>query len=145
MKALVILAGGLLFGWGLALCGLAKNEVVLSFLRLQDLGLAVTMLSAYLVTVPVYQLAPRLLAGPVLGGTFTRFPSAITRENLVGAAIFGAGWGLSGLCPGAALAGLGIGNVPALAGLVGMLLGSYLHGTVASLRTARIERTLQES
>jgi uncharacterized membrane protein YedE/YeeE len=42
--------------------------------------------------------------------------------------IFGAGWGLSGICPGAAYASLGIGNVPILWAVGGMFVGAYLQG-----------------
>ena len=42
--------------------------------------------------------------------------------------IFGVGWGLSGICPGAAYASLGIGNVTILWAVVGMFAGAYLQG-----------------
>jgi uncharacterized membrane protein YedE/YeeE len=48
--------------------------------------------------------------------------------------IFGVGWGLSGLCPGAAVASVGIGNGPVLIGLAGMFLGAYLQGVLAEGR-----------
>ena len=74
---MLVLAGGLLFGWGLAVCGLSRQEAVLSFLRLEDLGLALTMLSAYVVTVPVYRLLPRRRGTPLIEGAefaeFNRF------------------------------------------------------------------------
>jgi len=145
-STLLTLAGGLLFGWGLALCGLSRQETVLSFLTLDDLGLAVTMLSAYVVTVPAFRLLPGRLGTPMLdrAGTFHRFPKQVTRNNLVGAAVFGVGWGISGLCPGSAIASLGLLNTPVLAGLAGMAVGAYLQGVHAS-RGARLERTLHES
>ena len=42
------------------------------------------------------------------------------------ATAFGVGWGISGLCPGSAIASIGIGNWPILLGIVGMLLGAYV-------------------
>jgi len=45
----------------------------------------------------------------------------------------GNGFTLSGLCPGAAYASLGVGNWPVLIGIAGMFLGAYLHGVVRSL------------
>ena len=144
---LLILLGGLLFGWGLAVCGLSRQETVLSFLELRDLGLALTMMSAYVVTVPVFLLLPRLRRAPLLGGAdepFQRFPMKVSRDNLVGAVIFGTGWGLSGLCPGSAVASLGLLNTPVLYGLAGMVVGAYLQGLYAS-RGDKLERTLQES
>jgi hypothetical protein len=46
----------------------------------------------------------------------------------VGAALFGAGWGLCGVCPGPAIAGLGTGNWDLLWALGGISLGALAHG-----------------
>ncbi|MHC4948023.1 MAG: YeeE/YedE family protein [Planctomycetota bacterium] len=129
MKGLLtIFAGGLLFGFGLALSGLAKQEIVLSFVQLRDLGLAVTMIGALAITLPIYQLAPRLRPRPAHGRSFERFPVRVTGANVVGGALFGVGWGISGVCPGAAIASLGTGNWPILLALAGMLVGAYVQG-----------------
>ncbi len=47
---------------------------------------------------------------------------------MIGAIIFGVGWGLSGLCPGAALSSLGVGNLPVIIGIGTMFLGAYVMG-----------------
>jgi uncharacterized membrane protein YedE/YeeE len=47
---------------------------------------------------------------------------------LVGGTVFGVGWGLSGICPGAAYASFGIGNVAILWAVAGMFLGAYAQG-----------------
>jgi len=47
---------------------------------------------------------------------------------VIGAAIFGIGWGLSGVCPGPAIAGLGVGNAPVLWALAGLFAGAYVQG-----------------
>ena len=52
---------------------------------------------------------------------------------LSGVGGFGVGWGLSGICPGAAYASLGVGNLPILWAIGGMFAGAYLQGW---LRTA---------
>ena len=49
---------------------------------------------------------------------------------MVGGGVFGVGWGLSGICPGAAYASLGIGNTVILYGVAGMFLGAYLQGYI---------------
>jgi uncharacterized membrane protein YedE/YeeE len=49
-------------------------------------------------------------------------------RTIVGAAIFGVGWGLSGVCPGPAIAGIGDGNWPLLLALAGMFAGAYVQG-----------------
>jgi uncharacterized membrane protein YedE/YeeE len=49
---------------------------------------------------------------------------------LAGGAIFGVGWGLSGICPGAAYASLG--NYLILYGIGGMFIGAYIQGVARS-------------
>ena len=132
MRALgFIFLGGTVFGVGLGVSDLLRQEVVLRFLYLDDLGLLLTMGAAIAVVMPIYKLAVPRLAAPVLGGTFDRFPDKVAQNHIVGGILFGVGWGVAGVCPGAALASLGAGNYPMLAGLAGMLAGAYLQGVVA--------------
>jgi uncharacterized protein len=126
-----VLAGGVLFGFGLALSTMIQPEVVLSFLRLQDFGLLLVLGGAASVATVAYQLGPRLMRRPVLANTFGAHTSALNRDTLGGAAIFGIGWGLSGVCPGPAIAGLGAGNWPLLLAMAGILAGAYVHGRFA--------------
>lgn len=131
-----VLVSGMLFGFGLALSTMVSPEVVLSFLRFQDWGLMLVMGGAMGVTVLAYQLAPRLMRRPVLGDHFSVRPSALDRDTLVGAAIFSVGWGICGVCPGPAIAGLGTGNLALLVALGGIAVGAYLQGLWASRRAS---------
>jgi uncharacterized membrane protein YedE/YeeE len=128
VSALVTVLGGALFGFGLALSGMVSPEVVLSFLLGQDLGLMLVMGGAVMVTLLAYQLAPRKLAQPLLGGSFSSRVALMDRDTLVGAVIFGMGWGMSGVCPGPAIAGLGVGNTEVVWALLGVCAGAYLQG-----------------
>jgi len=127
-KFLAVLVSGALFGFGLALSSMVSPEVVLSFLRFRDFGLMLVMGGAVCVTLLVYQLAPRLLGRPLLGDHFSIRPSALDRDIILGAAIFGVGWGLCGVCPGPAIAGLGTGNWDLLVALAGIAVGAYAQG-----------------
>lgn len=127
-KFLAVLAGGALFGFGLALSTMVRPEVVLSFLRFQDFGLVLVLGGAVMVTVLAYQLLPRLLARPLLGGHFHHHVSRWNRDTLQGSALFGVGWGLCGVCPGPAIAGLGTGNTDLLWALGGIALGALAQG-----------------
>ena len=127
-KFLAVLVGGALFGFGLALSTMVRPEVVLSFLRFQDFGLMLVMGGAVLVTLLAYQLAPRVLGRPLLGGYFHQHVSHWNRDTLTGAALFGVGWGLCGVCPGPAIAGLGTGNWSLLWALAGIALGALAQG-----------------
>lgn len=127
----VALAAGALFGFGLALSTMVQPEVVLSFLRWQDWGLMLVMGGAVAVAMLGFKVFPRLRGRPILGPTFDRKPGTWSRQTALGAAIFGVGWGLSGVCPGPAIAGLGTGNWSLLWALAGIAIGALLQGWLA--------------
>ena len=127
-RLLAVLAAGVLFGFGLALSTMVKPEVVLSFLRFADFGLMLVMGGAVVVTLLAYKLLPRLLKQPLLGGHFHVHVAQMNRDTVLGAAVFGIGWGLCGVCPGPAIAGLGTGNWGLLWALGGIALGALVQG-----------------
>jgi len=123
-----VFLGGAIFGFGLALSTMTQQEVVLSFLQLSDLGLMLVMVGGIAVTALAFTLGPRILKRPAVAATFEPLRDALDRNTIVGAVLFGLGWGISGLCPGSAIASLGTGNWPVTIGLVGMLVGAYIQG-----------------
>lgn len=127
-KAFVTLLAGALFGLGLSVSTMVQPEVVLGFLRFQDWGLMLVMGGAAGMALVAYKLVPRLMAKPVLSDKFLTKPVAWTRDTQIGAALFGVGWGLSGVCPGPAIAALGTGNIDILWALLGIVLGALTHG-----------------
>ncbi|MFB6096740.1 MAG: DUF6691 family protein [Haloferacaceae archaeon] len=128
-----IYAGGLIFGLGLAISGMARPEVVLDFLQFQDFGLLFVMGGAAVVTGLTFAVATRWLdRAPLTAREYTRRLKEFDRNVLVGGAVFGVGWGVSGICPGAAYASFGIGNWPVLWAIGGMFLGAYAQGLVRS-------------
>jgi uncharacterized membrane protein YedE/YeeE len=122
-----LLSGGL-FGAGLAVSTMIQPEVVLSFLTLVDLGLLLVLGGAMAVTLVAYRFAPKLMRRPVAAPAFGAHPASMSRDTVVGAALFGVGWGLSGVCPAPAIAGLGAQNWALGYAVVGLLLGAWLHG-----------------
>jgi len=127
-RNIVLFLAGILFGFGLGLGGMAKQEIVLSFLQLEDLGLLVLMGGAASVTFIAINIIPRFLKKPFLGGGFKPRTRTFSRNTIIGAIIFGVGWGISGQCPGSALASLGVGNLPVLIGITTEFIGSYIMG-----------------
>ena len=127
-KHAFVFIGGIIFGFGLAFGGMAKQEIVLSFLQLQDLGLILLLGASAIVTAITINLAPKIIKKPLLNGEFKKRKRILNKRTIVGAIIFGLGWGLSGLCPGSALASVGVGNLPALIGIAGMFIGAYIMG-----------------
>jgi len=141
----VVLVGGLLFGFGLALSNMHRPEVVLDFLQLQDLGLLFVMGGAAAVTALVFTLGTRSgRSAPLTGRRYGRRLKSMDRNVLFGGAIFGVGWGLSGICPGAAYASVGVGNLPILWGIGGMFVGAYAQGYVRSARRTRTSTPTRE-
>lgn len=127
IHALVALFSGLVFAIGLGVAGMTRPENVLAFLRLEDPGLMLTMAGAVVVTFIGF---PRVLrrGRPRFGARFflpTR--SDLDRPLLAGAALFGLGWGLGGLCPGPALTGLAGGSPWVLAFVAAMFAGMFTH------------------
>ena len=118
---------GTLFGAGLAISQMIDPARVIGFLDVAgrwDPTLAFVMIGALAVTIPAFALARRQGISPALGGAF-RIPTArdIDGPLLLGAAIFGIGWGLSGFCPGPAIAALSSGLWPVIAFGISMVAG----------------------
>src|SRR5262245_52636817 len=113
MPAIAALICGLVFGWGLLISGMMQPAKVLAFLDVfaipdgrWDPSLAVVMAAALIVSGVGFALAKRrdrpLLAAQSLWPSKTD----IDRSLVIGSVLFGAGWGLVGLCPGPALENL---------------------------------------
>ncbi len=130
-SALATLLSGALFGFGLSLSAMIQPEVVLSFLRFQDWGLMLVMGGAVTVVLVIYSIAPRVMAHPLLAEHFHAHPSNWNRQTAVGAALFGVGWGICGVCPGPAIAALGTANMDILWALAGIALGALAQGLLA--------------
>ena len=128
LKAVSTIACGALFGFGLSFSTMIRPESVLAFLRFQDMGLMLVMGGAVAVVMFVYQLLPKLVKAPLFDTRFHSQPAVWNRNTLVGAALFGVGWGICGVCPGPAIAGLGTGNWDLLWALAGICAGALAQG-----------------
>ena len=123
------LVAGLLFGMGLMLSGMTNPGEVLGFLDWSGVwspDLIGVLGSAVLVSLIGFQFARRM-DKPWFEAEFPALPrKSIDRPLLMGALLFGVGWGLAGYCPGPALAGLALGNEEVLVFLGAMLCGGLL-------------------
>jgi uncharacterized membrane protein YedE/YeeE len=134
MNYVSMLLSGVLFGVGLALSGMTQPAKVLAFLDVAgewDPSLLAVMGSALGVH-GVLQRLIRRRARPVFDTEF-HLPSARKPDAklLVGAGLFGMGWGIAGVCPGPAFAALGSATLFALVSIgamaVGMALAYFIH------------------
>lgn len=130
MRFLIALAAGLLFGGGLALSGMADPSRVTGFLDLfgaWDPTLAFVMAGAILPMALAWQVQRRALRA--LSGDDFRVPQTrrLDAPLAIGALLFGIGWGLTGICPGPAIANLGLAPLAVLPFLLAMAGGMLLH------------------
>ena len=125
---------GVVFALGLGISGMTRPVKVIGFLDFTghwDPSLAFVMIGAITVYFVAYRLI-RTCSEPVQTTKFSVSQRADIDPNLVvGAAVFGAGWGLGGFCPGPALASLASGAAPVVIFVAAMATGMYLQGMIA--------------
>lgn len=149
MRTLAALACGILFGAGLALSGMTNPAKVLAFLDIAgswDATLVFVMAGAIAVNATAYAMTRRR-ARPLLADAFT-LPARreLDAPLLGGAALFGVGWGMVGLCPGPALASLARGEPGTIVFVAAMVAGMLLQRRVAVRATgARAPRGDRDS
>lgn len=136
---------GALFGTGLILSGMTNPAKVVNFLDILgtwDPSLGFVMGGALLVTAIGFRLVQRTREAPVFAGSFS-LPTAhaIDRPLMIGALLFGAGWGLAGLCPGPAIAILPMAPVNGTIFAVAMIAGMLLHRTVPAFLSGAASST----
>ena len=137
-------ASGLIFGVGLAFARMTDPEKVKSFLDVAAIGdgtwdpsLAFVMGGGLLVAMLFYRFSGPMKR-PLFAVAFS-WPTKkdIDRPLVIGAALFGIGWGLSGLCPGPAIAVLGLAPGEVAVFAVAMIVGSWATSIILTGRAQR--------
>ena len=133
MIALAWFVCGVLFAIGLGISGMTQPAKVIGFLNPVggwDPSLALVMVGAIAAHVPGTLLRKRR-AAPILAADFN-VPSRtdISPRLLMGAGLFGLGWGIAGYCPGPALVSVSSGTSSALIFVSAMVGGMVIHRTV---------------
>jgi len=126
-RAIIAFLAGLLFGVGLIVAQMTNPAKVIGFLDITgawDPSLAFVMVGAIAVYGVAYWLSRARSARPLLVQEF-KLPlkRQIDRPLVLGALIFGAGWGLSGFCPGPAITSVGFGEPRVWVFVAAMLAG----------------------
>ena len=137
---------GLLFGLGLVLSQMIDPARVIAFLDIAGAWnpvLAFVMGGAILVAAPAFALARR--GGKALAGPRIELPDrrTLTPRLVGGAVLFGAGWGLSGICPGPGIVLAGTLSAHALVFVAAAVAGSLLADRFAE--SASVERAPVEA
>lgn len=137
------LVSGILFGLGMAVSGMIDPAKVIGFLDISgnwDPSLAFVMGGALAVFMPSYFLIIKPRKQSVSGAEMcTPTNTKIDARLLSGAALFGIGWGLAGICPGPAVASLALGNVSIVLFFVAMLAGSIFAKLLINSREEKMK------
>ncbi|MEJ1958450.1 MAG: DUF6691 family protein [Nitrosomonadales bacterium] len=130
MTNIIALVTGLIFGFGLAISGMTHTEIVLGFLDVAgqwNPSLLFVLGGAVIVTVASFHFIGKL-PKPVLAERFwVTDAHEIDRSLVIGSVLFGIGWGISGYCPGPAIALLAAPNWELWVFLPSMLVGAGIH------------------
>jgi uncharacterized membrane protein YedE/YeeE len=134
------LVSGLLFGLGLTVSQMINPAKVIAFIDVFgdfDPSLAFVMATAIPVTAIGYTLAARRHSPICAPGFSLPARRQIDQPLILGAVVFGIGWGLVGYCPGPALAALALGNPVTVLFVFAMLVGMGGHTLLPSLLSAK--------
>jgi uncharacterized membrane protein YedE/YeeE len=121
---------GFIFGWGLLISGMVQPAKVLAFLDLfgpWDPSLGVVMVAALVVSSLGFVVAKRQERPILASQAYWPSRTGIDHSLIIGAALFGAGWGLVGLCPGPALENLATLSPRIIVFVAAMAAGMVLH------------------
>jgi len=130
MNRLMEFIAGLLFGIGLIVSGMTDPGKVIGFLDLTgdwDPSLALVMGGAIAVGFFAFAAARRRSTSMLGGAMYLPADDSIDPRVLIGSAVFGVGWGLSGFCPGPAVVAAGAGYWQAAVFTLSMLAGMAVH------------------
>lgn len=145
MRNGLALVVGLIFGLGLCLSGMSEPSKVLGFLDLAgawDPSLAFVMGGAVAIAAPAFALARRRRVDWLGGEIELPGKRTIDAPLALGALVFGAGWGLAGVCPAPGIVDIGFGSPSALIFVAAMAIG-MLASRLADLRL-RVPRVLTQ-
>ena len=132
MKNVFALLLGALFSIGLMVSGMSNPKKVLDFLDIfgnWDASLAFVMIGAIVVAFIPFQMAVRNSQPKTVFDERIELPqnNQIDRKLISGAILFGAGWGLAGICPAPSFTLIGLGHYQVLYFIVAMLIGVFIH------------------
>ena len=129
MSKLVSLFCGIIFGIGLVISQMINPAKVLGFLNLfgeWDPSLAFVMIGALIISSPLFHLLKNK-EKPIFSSSFSiSNKKEIDKKLIIGSILFGAGWGLVGLCPGPAITSIALLNMSSVTFVIAMFVGFYI-------------------
>ena len=129
MSKIISLLCGIIFGIGLTVSQMINPTKILDFFKIfgyWDPSLIFVIIGALIISSPFFHLFKNNNK-PIFADKFSYANNKeIDKKLIVGSSLFGAGWGLAGLCPGPAIASLALLNINSAIFVVAMFVGFYL-------------------
>ena len=129
MSKIISLLCGIIFGIGLTVSQMINPAKILGFFKIfgyWDPSLIFVIIGALIISSPFFHLFKNNNK-PIFYEKFSYSQNEeINKKLIIGSSLFGAGWGLAGLCPGPAIASLALLNINSAVFVVAMFVGFYV-------------------
>lgn len=127
-KNMQYLLFGSIFGFALSRVGASDYDLIFTMFTGENLKLAYVIITAILTAGAGMAVLKRLGMKGYGGTPITQSKKPLqVKLNILGGAIFGLGWAVTGACPGTVLAQVGEGKLLGLVSMTGMVLGTYAY------------------
>jgi len=133
-KKIGFLVFGILFGFTLSRVGASEYDLIVGMFIGQDFKLVGVIVTAIIVGAIGMQVLKRFSRPVKNGETLQISRKELKKWSLLGAALFGIGWGMSGACPGTVLAQLGEGKIFGFFTFAGMIFGTFIYARLKENR-----------
>ena len=126
---IISLVSGIIFGIGLVISGMTNPEKVIGFLSIThnwDASLIFVMGGGIITAGPFFYLMRNRQTSSLGNQIDLPKKQKLDKKIIIGASLFGVGWGLGGLCPGPAISSLALLNINSIIFVFAMFIGFYL-------------------
>tara|TARA_B100000073_G_C23600781_1_gene520334 strand:+ start:67 stop:480 length:414 start_codon:yes stop_codon:yes gene_type:complete len=136
MIRLISLISGIIFGIGLTISGMVNPQKVLGFLNIFDQwdpSLIFVMVGAIIIFAPLHFIFKRK-SRPIFAKNFIKIEKKVVDKQLIfGSGLFGAGWGLAGLCPGPAISSISFLSLNSMIFVLFMFVGFFIANRIQQI------------
>ena len=136
-NSFLVFISGSIFGLGLVISEMTNPEKVRSFLRVfgnWDPSLIFVMFSAIIIASPMFWILKQRRLRTSFNLSVEQNRKIFDGELMIGAGLFGIGWGIVGFCPGPAVSSLSFGQMTSFIFLIAMMAGFVIGGLLKSTR-----------
>lgn len=137
MRNIFFLFAGILFGYILIMSGVSNYNVITDMFLFRSFHMYGLLGTALVISFIAVQILHKIRWKGVLTQEEISFErTKPTKDHVIGGLLSGLGWGLTGACPGPAIALLGFGTLSAVFTVTGIFLGVYVFGVLEERKSA---------